>query len=497
MPSMILVQDIVQVLHGSVPATVAQRPWLRTSGVPIVEDGTSYRSGFASDLSFEQLPRAKMRIKSKTSTEHPNLSPSGFGKDLGNFTGFAHSRISAHFHAALGGYSSATYDPIAAFLPNRLFKWIPRVAKCWFDKKHAFRDYTTRGKGSGIYPIADRVKICIAGDWGTGTDEARIVAAAMKSADPDLTIHLGDVYYVGDANEVRENFLGEKTSPYTPVKWPTGAKGSFALNGNHEMYADGKGYWGMVLPRMGLKEAGSEWGAGQWASFFCLENKHWRIIGLDTGYNSTGFEWGKLPVLQRSKWLRKTTAFKPACGLPEPLLAWLNSAVNPDGDKRGLILLSHHGSHSAFEGWYQIPARQLAKVIHRPVLWFWGHEHRLAIYEKFAVKDGIEAYGRCVGHGGMPVGRGAAPDIPDCRWLAWDNRRYPSDEDVDVGYNGYANLSFNGPALHIAYYDLNQTRVLTEDWQVDIGSGTLEGPRLKKVLDDPSLHCREAGERSD
>jgi hypothetical protein len=60
------------------------------------------------------------------------------------------------------------------------------------------------------------------------------------------------------------------------------------------------------------------------------------------------------------------------------------------------------------------------------------------------------------------------------------------------GYNGHANLSFNGPALHIAYYDLNQTLVLTEDWHVDIESGSLEGPSLKKVLDDPSLHCREA-----
>jgi len=89
---------------------------------------------------------------------------------------------------------------------------------------------------------------------------------------------------------VRENFLGKKTSPYAPVRWPTGAKGSFALNGNHEMYADGNGYWKLVLPRMGLKERCSEWGAGQWASFFCLENKHWRIIGLDTGYNSTRFD---------------------------------------------------------------------------------------------------------------------------------------------------------------------------------------------------------------
>jgi hypothetical protein len=197
-------------------------------------------------------------------------------------------------------------------------------------------------------------------------------------------------------------------------------------------------------------------------------------------------------VLQRSKWLRKTTSFKPGCTIPEPLLAWLESSVNPDGDKRGLILLSHHGPHSAFEPWYQIPAKQLAKVIHRPVIWFWGHEHRLAIYEKFSVKEGIEAYGRCIGHGGMPVERGAAPDILDCRWLAWDNRRYPSDEKLDVGYNGHANLSLNGPALHVAYYDLNQALLLTEDWHIDIESGALEGPGLKKVLDDPSLHCRES-----
>jgi len=434
-----------------------------------------------------------MRVKSPKSAQPRGETPNetGSGKDLGNFTGFAHSRLTAHFHAALAGYSTATYDPLASFLPNRLSKWIPQVAKYWFHKKHPFRDYTTHGKGTGVYPVHDRVKISIAGDWATGTDEARIVASAMEKSDPDFTVHLGDVYYVGDSNEVRENFLGEKTSPYTPVKWPMGAKGSFALNGNHEMYADGNGYWRMVVPRMGLKERGSEWGVGQWASFFCLENKHWRIIGLDTGYNSTRFDWGKAPLLHRSKWLRKTTSLKPGCALPEPLLAWLKFTVNPDGDKRGLILLSHHGPHSAFESWYQIPARQLSKLIHRPVIWFWGHEHRLAIYEKFSVQEGIEAHGRCVGHGGMPVERGVAPDITDCRWLAWDNRRYSSDEKVDVGYNGYANLSFNGPHLHIAYYDLNQSLILTEDWHVDITAGALEGPSFKKVLEDPSLHFRE------
>src|SRR6202051_1034235 len=155
-----------------------------------------------------------MRAKSKESAERRQEPPDqGHSwKDRGNFTWFAHSRITSHFRAARTGYSTATYDPLAAFLPNRLSVWIPAVAKYWFHKKHAFRDYTTQGKGTGIYPIDDRVKISLAGDWGTGTDEARIVAAAMEKSEPDFPITLGGGYYVGDANEVRENFLGEKTS---------------------------------------------------------------------------------------------------------------------------------------------------------------------------------------------------------------------------------------------------------------------------------------------
>ena len=103
--------------------------------------------------------------------------------------------LSARKTAVICARGSAVFfvSPFSLFLPSRLFTWIPQVAKYWFHKKHAFRDYTTHGKGTGIYPIDDRVKISIAGDWGTGTDEARIVAAAMETSDPDFTIHLGDV----------------------------------------------------------------------------------------------------------------------------------------------------------------------------------------------------------------------------------------------------------------------------------------------------------------
>jgi len=411
-------------------------------------------------------------------------------KDLGDLDVAFHSGLASHFLAGGSNYSKTAYDPLKAFLPQHLVAWIPHVAKYWFGKKHHFRDYTTPGKGNGIYEIGERANISVVGDWGTGTDEAEYVAASVKKSNPDFTIHLGDVYFVGDVSEIRENFLGEKTGPYSPVKWPMGSKGGFSLSGNHEMYARGNGYYGTVLPKMGLKESGEEWGGGQWASFFCLQNKHWRIIAIDTAYNSTKFDWGRVPGIGRSKLVRTSVRFKPRCTLPPALMKWLSETVNPDGDNRGLILLSHHGPQSSFGEWYQIPSRQLAQTIHRPVIWFWGHEHKLAIYDKYAVAGGIPSYGRCVGHGGMPVERGKLPDIDECRWLAWDNRRYHNGEDIDAGYNGYASLLLDGPEMRVKYHDLRGALLFTEEWRVDIRSGALTGPNLKKTLDDESLHFR-------
>ncbi len=85
-------------------------------------------------------------------------------------------------------------------------------------------------------PAEDEIRIALAGDWATGTDEAAEVAGLMAHFDPHYSIHLGDVYYVGDADEVDENFLGKKTSNYEACRWPRGSHGAFALNGNHEMY---------------------------------------------------------------------------------------------------------------------------------------------------------------------------------------------------------------------------------------------------------------------
>ena len=125
-------------------------------------------------------------------------TPKACARISGISTGPSYSGLAAHFRAGGSNYSQTTYDPLKAFLPGHMWTWISHVAKFWFKKKHNFRDYTTNGKGNGIYEIAERCTIDLIGDWGTGTDEAQMVASLVAKSRPDFTIHLGDVYYVGD-----------------------------------------------------------------------------------------------------------------------------------------------------------------------------------------------------------------------------------------------------------------------------------------------------------
>ena len=360
------------------------------------------------------------------------------------------------------------------YLKIQALQWIYHYIKSRFGSRHPFQEY--QGTETGIYNITpsvpaksvtegeDEVRISLAGDWGTGTDEARKIGRLMECFNPHVTIHLGDVYYVGTKKEIEENF-------FTEVQWPCGSVGSFALNGNHEMYAKGKAYFKFLLPRLGIVDPATGQPQGQKASFFCLETDHWRLIGLDTGYNSVG-----IPMLEKIPLLKKV--FNPRFTLPKSLLSWLAGQVKPSKDNRGLILLSHHQYYSAFEDGYEKPAKQLREFINRPVLWFWGHEHRMAVYGKSSEKGGIEAYGRCIGHGGMPVeGFAKEPEEKEPaknNLVGYDNRCKRTAGKTQVGYNGYANLTFQGPCLCIEYRDIDDETVLLEEWKVDVSTGALQ-----------------------
>jgi hypothetical protein len=383
------------------------------------------------------------------------------------------SALVNHFKSAASALAPTSNFPrLSAFLPQNLWPWVWRYLKYAFTKRYPFPDYTGSGK-SGIYPIAaapaGKVSIAVAGDWGTGTQEAQTIADLMcnnkpDSDKPDFTIHLGDVYYVGDDQEIAENCFGKSTNGLEGVVWPHGRQGSFALNGNHEMYANGKPYFTTFLTSLGMN--GDP--AGQSASFFCLETDQWRILAIDTGYNCVG-----VPILSQIPGINTIPFIGGDCHLENALLSWLRSTVKPQEKPKATLLLSHHEYFTAFSDYdYTKPAKQLMEFFRsQEVIWIWGHEHRLAIYDKFSKDGGITVYGRCLGHGGMPVDL-SPPDRQKAPLRYYDPRSHQLDDGTAVGQNGYANITIEQATLTLEYRDIDNNQLLIETFTPS-ASGTL------------------------
>ena len=331
-----------------------------------------------------------------------------------------------------------------------------------------------------IYPLGGDdgapVTLSLAADWGTGTQESCEVAQHMIEPMPDFTIHLGDVYYVGGASEFGENVLGipNPRNNYIPVKWPHGKRGSFALIGNHEMYGNAVAYFERFLPTLGAN------GVPQKTSFFCVQNQHWRVVGIDTGYESLG-----LPIISQVPWIQNLPGVQGNCALPEAVVQWLKSDVRLGDDRRGVILLSHHQYYSGFEQWYTRAAEQLWDAgLRRDCLWFWGHEHRLAGYDLYGMRD-LKCHGRCIGHGGMPVevydplpGRSPQP-------LFYDKRVHEN----GFGVNGFARLRLEGREAKVEYVDVSGEVNLEESFEAD-ASGAVRLTGMRKRMADEGFVVR-------
>lgn len=406
-----------------------------------------------------------------------------------DYLNMIHSQAQSHFrtqemilksklsqHPALNAFST--------FISVNVLGWIFHYLKSRIGRKHPFMDYSNSGS-NGVFAMrsasspgnSDDIKMVLAADWATDTAESDHIAALMKKEDSDYSIHLGDTYFVGAPDEIQCNFL------VANAPWPRGGSGSLALPGNHEFYSNGAPYFDQLLPQMFVR-TGDNATQTQAASFFCLQNDYWRVIGLDNGYYSVG----KLII---------EFIIRPDAHLDPKLIAWLKKEVATDpNDKRGLIILSHIQYCSAFEPQFPRAAETLKEIFgaEKEVIWLWGHEHRFSVYGRYQSEKGIAAYGRCIGHAGMPVEIGKVrqgqeiykgPDpqkMKGCELVFFDNRKKGIIEDTILGHNGYVLLSLAANKAKLEYKDETDW-LFREEWEIDRSTGKLSG----QVWNNPDI----------
>ncbi|GMH77436.1 hypothetical protein TrRE_jg457 [Triparma retinervis] len=354
---------------------------------------------------------------------------------------------------------AAKYPHVASDFSNTdidaLEQWVIQYIDNFKGEKHAFPSYEGTGD-TGVYEISDKVSIAVASDWGSGTIESAAVASLMGKHSPDHTIHMGDVYYESLEAEIKHQVFGEKPNEFQEgVTFPRGKDGTWFLNANHEMLSLGNGYFDTLLP-----EGGMEGGGGQKASYFELENKHWKVIGLDTGYNS----YATFSHIDAIDELKETDS-----SMEDELVKWLNTTAGLGEacaeDDRGIILLSHHQPFSDFiaDDAYLGPPEQLSKMIPADckVVWITGHEHQFSMYDlttKFGTDEReveLSVYHRLVGNGGFPQPAQTPSKHTTLGW--YDNRMYksfPLNQGGEEGYvyNGYFIMALQDDMVTIEYY---------------------------------------------
>ena len=227
-----------------------------------------------------------------------------------------------------------------------------------------------------VLPLpGDTLKIAFIADWATGTDFAKNVMRCIGEQAPDVLIHLGDVYYSGTKEEMQEHFLSI-VRDYVPATTKV-----FSLAGNHDLYAGGEGYYWLIDE------------LGQPASYFCLRNEHWQILGIGAPP-----EIGDPMAAQNS-----------AHDVDPKEAEWQRHKIET-ADGRKTVMLSHYqlftasGNIARSADNRPLAVNPIFMEAFEPVLseidvWLWGHEHNLAVFEPYV---GLER-GRCIGSGAIPV----------------------------------------------------------------------------------------------
>lgn len=336
--------------------------------------------------------------------------------------GMASEFWNAHVHGNRAEYDSykaaltqkfGGCDPRFADAVKKYAEFLLKRGKVPYRTWNQISDFVIEGK------LPDDATIGIVADWGTGQPEAIEVLKQVKRQNPQVVIHLGDIYYSGTESEIKNYF----SKPWNDVLKPQSSNiTSLVLPGNHDFYSGGQPFYNL------LDEL------GQPASYFCLRNDHWQLIGLDTSLHD---ELGGPP-----------TSLEPT------ELDWLRDKIDHAGGRR-TMLLSHHQLFSANEqfgeakqSYNPILHEQLAPLLSRVDIWLWGHEHDLVVFGDYL---GLKR-GRCVGGSAFPVGKHEAPTTQK-------NSDVPFDKQVVLSKGSafyqhcYAVVRLNGASATVDYYE--------------------------------------------
>jgi hypothetical protein len=314
--------------------------------------------------------------------------------------------------------------------------------------------------------FGDNASIAVIGDWGTGMNAALILLQQIaNNFEPDVLIHLGDIYYSGLPSECKSHF-----TDIIDQAWPAGGPRKkplvFTLDGNHDRYGGPNGgYYDLI------KSLNKEAGKPQPNSYFAIRNNFWQFLSMDTSYYDAD--------------PRATAAGTALTKLVDQEVPWhwdkikndganVDTSVNPSGG-RGTVLLSHHQLYSFTGVGKSADGRQMAVnpylvnqlggVFNLVDLWLWGHEHNLCIFEPYS--NGPHQplpRGRCIGASAVPMYLSQRP-VPDPNLLLPAGVDSPPRvvSGTELGHNGtvfnycYAMMTLSGPKLKVDYYQVNST----------------------------------------
>jgi hypothetical protein len=252
-------------------------------------------------------------------------------------------------------------------------------------------DYIPASSTMPVIPFKAGATVAIMGDWGTGTPVAISLMQQMAWFDPDVVIHLGDVYYSGTPEECDRNFTAILNRTFDRSRVPI-----YNLAGNHDMYCGGVGYYGLLttlnpppLP-------------AQPASFFCLRSadQRWQFVAMDTGRTDRDpFDVTAVLVEidpDEEDWLAARIAEFPGKTILLSHHQFFSALAQIGPAKPDGSLTAYNPNLDATYNRFLSAAKLGGGAI---AAWFWGHEHTLTVYEPYR---GLEK-GRCIGHGAVPV----------------------------------------------------------------------------------------------